>query len=72
LIHPKPVFLDTAEAAEFLRIGRSTLYRLVEQRKVPFRRAGGKILFLQDELIAWTEVPRPDEIAEQSEEKNEA
>jgi putative molybdopterin biosynthesis protein len=41
--------MTVAEAAEYLRIGRHTLYRLVESGRIPSYRIGRKILLdLQD------------------------
>ena len=52
-------FLDVREAAEFLRIAPKTLYGLVCQRRIPFRKAGRRLLFLESELLDWTR-PEPD------------
>jgi len=42
--------MTVAEAAELL--GRTTLavYRLVERRKIPFRKSGKRVVFLESEL----------------------
>ena len=37
--------LDTKECAEYLNISRCSLYRLVEARRLPFLKLGGKLLF---------------------------
>jgi excisionase family DNA binding protein len=50
-------FLNVNEAAEFLRIAPKTLYGLVSQRRIPFRKAGRRLLFLQSELLEWTRPP---------------
>jgi excisionase family DNA binding protein len=49
-------FLILEEAAELLRVQPDTLYAWVEQKppRVPFRRAGRRLLFDRDELIEWT------------------
>jgi excisionase family DNA binding protein len=49
--------LNVIEAAEYLRIAPKTLYGLVSQRRIPFRKAGRRLLFLQSELLAWTQPP---------------
>jgi excisionase family DNA binding protein len=41
------------EAAAFLRIPKSTLYRYVALRVVPYRKLGKRFLFSADELAAW-------------------
>jgi len=46
--------MDVHEAAEFLRMAPKTLYSLVSQRRIPFRKAGRRLLFLQSELLEWT------------------
>jgi excisionase family DNA binding protein len=51
--------MDVQEAARFLRVAPKTLYGLVSQRRIPFRKAGRRLLFLEAELLEWTQ-PRPD------------
>lgn len=51
--------MDVREAAEMLRIAPKTLYGLVSQRRIPFRKAGRRLLFLESELLEWTR-PQPD------------
>jgi excisionase family DNA binding protein len=46
--------MDVREAAAFLRIEPTTLYGLVSQRRIPFRKAGRRLLFLESELLEWT------------------
>ena len=41
------------EAAAILRISRSTVYRLIAQRRLPFFRIGSGIRFRQDDLSAY-------------------
>jgi excisionase family DNA binding protein len=50
--------LDVREAAEFLRVAPQTLYGLVSQRRIPFRKAGRRLLFLESELLSWTQPER--------------
>ena len=47
-------FLSVQEAAELLRLSRRTLYGLVSQRAIPYRKAGRRLLFLESELVEWT------------------
>jgi excisionase family DNA binding protein len=49
--------MDVQGAAEFLRIAPKTLYGLVSQRRIPFRKAGRRLLFLEAELLEWTRPP---------------
>ena len=51
--------MDVREAAEMLRVAPKTLYGLVSQRRIPFRKAGRRLLFLESELLEWTR-PAPD------------
>jgi len=51
--------LDVREAADLLRLAPKTLYGLVSQRRIPFRKAGRRLLFLESELLEWTR-PAPD------------
>ncbi len=42
--------LSTYEAAKLLSCSLSALYKLVARRKIPFRKQGKKIVFLDREL----------------------
>ena len=46
--------LTVREAAALLRLAPKTLYSLVSQRRIPFRKAGRRLLFDHDEIIQWT------------------
>lgn len=48
------VFLTAQEAADLLRVRKRSLYRLVQQQKIPYRRIGRAIRFERHELLAWT------------------
>lgn len=50
-------FLTVHEAAELLRLAPKSLYSLVSRRRIPFRKAGRRLLFLESELVQWTEPP---------------
>ena len=43
------IFTDR-EAAEYLRIGQTTLWRLRKTGKISFRRAASKIIYTQNDL----------------------
>jgi excisionase family DNA binding protein len=49
-----PIFLTVNEAAEMLRVKPRTIYEMVSDGRIPFRKAGRRTIFLLDELIAWT------------------
>ena len=48
------VFLTAQEAADLLRVQKRSLYRLVQQQRIPYRRIGRAIRFERNELLAWT------------------
>lgn len=41
------------EAAKFLSLSKASIYRLVSERRIPFHKTGGKLYFLENELINW-------------------
>lgn len=55
---PLAKFLTVQEVAELLRISPRTVYDLVSQRRIPYRKAGDRTIFDLDEILEWT---RPDE-----------
>jgi excisionase family DNA binding protein len=55
---PRPKFLDVKELAELLRIKTRTVYEMVSQGRIPYRKAGDRTIFLLDEILEWT---RPNE-----------
>lgn len=57
-IGPKEV-LSLNEAAEYLNLSRSALYKLTSARRIPFYRPNGKkIYFRRADLIQWVESKR--------------
>ena len=54
LPEPLPKFLTVPEVAALLRISERTVYDMVSQRRIPFRKAGDRTLFDRDEILAWT------------------
>ena len=48
-------FLDVNGAAQYLATTPKAIYRLVERERIPFRRAGGRLLFDRRELRAYVE-----------------
>lgn len=49
-----PHFLRVEEVADLLRCKKRTIYDMVEQRRIPYRRVGGRLLFDLAEIIDWT------------------
>jgi excisionase family DNA binding protein len=54
LAEPLPKFLTVPEVAALLRLSEHTIYDMVSQRRIPFRKAGDRTLFDRDEILAWT------------------
>jgi excisionase family DNA binding protein len=54
--------LSLAEAANLLKLSRSTLYKYAERSEIPHIKIGGRIRFSQDELEAWIKVRSIEEI----------
>jgi excisionase family DNA binding protein len=50
-----PLLLTPFELAEFLRISRSSVYRLVAKRALPFYHVGGALRFSRDEVLRYLE-----------------
>lgn len=55
--------LTADDAAELLRVRRSTVYELARNRRLPHVRVGRRILFVRADLAAWIAanriMPRP-------------
>ena len=49
-----PKFLNVKELAELLRIKTRTVYEMVSQGRIPYRKAGDRTIFLLDEILEWT------------------
>lgn len=48
-----PEVLDVEGAAEFLMVGKSTIYDLVGKQSLPHRRVGKSLRFSRSALVAW-------------------
>jgi excisionase family DNA binding protein len=54
--------LNLQEAASFLCIAKSTMYKLTHRGQIKFHKPSGKIiLFRRDDLISWVERNNPSE-----------
>ncbi len=51
-IEQRRIFTDR-EAANYLRVGQTTLWRLRKAGKISFRRASSKIIYLQTDLDSY-------------------
>lgn len=56
LTHPR--FLDVKELAEMLRLKTRTIYDMVSEGRIPYRKAGDRTIFLLDEILDWTKPDR--------------
>lgn len=50
-----PQFLTVDEVAAMLRCKPRTIYQMVSQRRIPFRKAGRLLLFETGEIDRWTQ-----------------
>jgi excisionase family DNA binding protein len=46
-------FLTVSECSEWLRLGKSTIYSLVQKNEIPHIKVGGKILFERAKIKIW-------------------
>jgi len=53
-----PRLLKVAELAELLKVKPRTIYEMVSERRIPYRKAGDRTIFLLDEILKWT---KPDD-----------
>jgi excisionase family DNA binding protein len=49
-----PRYLTVAEVAAMLSFKVGTIYQMVHQKRIPFRRAGRHLRFEASEIDAWT------------------
>jgi len=47
-------FLSVDDAAALLSVSKRTIYGWVQQGRIPVRKAGRRVLFLESELLEWT------------------
>ena len=53
-----PSLLTIEEVAEFFRVSKTSVYRLVERRELPFCRVGRSLRFSRKDLRAYLEARR--------------
>ena len=49
----KSELMTTTEIAEYLRISRASVYRLVRQKQIPVSKVGRQLRFRKDIVDAW-------------------
>ena len=54
--HTRPALLNVLELAAFLKVKPRTIYEMVAQNRIPYRKPPGSniLRFDLDEIIAWT------------------
>jgi excisionase family DNA binding protein len=54
--HGRPSLLNVSELAQFLNVKPRTIYEMVAQNRIPYRKPPGSniLRFDLDEIIAWT------------------
>ena len=57
----RPTFLDVKELAEMLRLKTRTIYDMVSEGRIPYRKAEDRTIFLLDEILDWTKPHRETE-----------
>lgn len=57
-----PELLNTKELVEYLKISKAGVYRLIEQRKIPFYKVMGSIRFDKKDVEKYLEQNRIDVI----------
>ena len=45
--------LDAKEVAQYLKRSPSAIRNLVMRRKIPYRKAGGRLIFFKEEIDRW-------------------
>ena len=53
-----PRFLDVKELAEMLRLKTRTIYDMVSEGRIPYRKAGDRTIFRLNEILDWTKPDR--------------
>lgn len=51
-------YLDITQASGYLKLSKSTIYRHVGNKEIPFYKSGRKLLFKEAELSEWVENSR--------------
>lgn len=64
------VFLNIDEAAEFIKMKKSSIYQLVHKRKIPNCNTGKNLLFNKADLARWIEKSKKDTLEDLAERMN--
>lgn len=58
-----PKYLTVEEAASMFRVKRQTIYKWICEKRIPSISLGGRTLFDEADLIAWTEACKRQQIS---------
>jgi len=61
---PLPRLFTLDEIAERLNVSKTTIYRLVERRQLPFYKVGRSLRFAEEDMIAYLAAHRTDTMTE--------
>ena len=61
--HTSSVLLTIDEVAAVLRVSKTSVYRLVERRELPFCRVGRSLRFTHDDIETYLQARRVESIA---------
>jgi len=69
---PSKKLLNTTEAAEYLGVSKSWVYRMTMTREIPFFKIGSRTLFKEEQLLTWlaSREHTPDDLLPRSRRKN--
>jgi len=60
-------FISPEDLADIFKISRSSVYRLIEKRQIPFFKIGGKLRFSQSDVNEYLEKVRVEQMTKQYE-----
>lgn len=69
---PSKKLLNTTEAAEYLGVSKSWVYRMTMTREIPFFKIGSRTLFKEEQLLTWlaSREHTPDDLLPHSRRRN--
>jgi excisionase family DNA binding protein len=53
LMHEEKDILTIQEAAEYLQMGKRSLYKLAKERKIPAKKVLNKFRFVKEDIKSW-------------------
>lgn len=59
-------FLTVKELSKWIKLSESHIYFLVNKRKIPFAKLGGKLLFDKQKIKEWIDANSPSEAPEEA------